>query len=280
MNLTQNVVEAYSKFIEFDNESQSIDKFKDVLAYGMNLICEHLNMKFEYEIDTFGAIEFKTLISQYEPVSFAIKMYDATIFENVQKCMTSTLTKKRRAKLITTESIKLLLSIYLEKYFEDVGNVAYSRNCLTIDAQGLFQFNANVYIFASNFSQNLLLENDTSRVLNVDFDKMKENFTTKKIETDYNYVRVVNVIKNLCEKSNLLQYSLLIETLVYNVPNEYLKGNLRAQVIKSLNFIKFANLSILNSLANPKEKLEKDYFTIPSIYNVYKELEILAKSLI
>lgn len=280
MNLNQNILESYSKFITFENEDQSINEFKGVLQYGMKLICEHLNMNFEYEIETFGAVQFNTLISQYEPISFAVKIYDATIFDNVQKCMGATVSKKKKASLVTTESIKLLLSIYLEKYFEDVGNVTFLRNCLNIDSQNLFQFNSNVYIFASNFSQNLSLDDSLSKVLSVDFDKMNENFAVKVNETNCNYIRVVNVIKNLCEKSNLLQNSLLVETLVYNVPNKYLKGDLREQVIKSLNFIKFSNLSKFDSLTNLNEKIEKDYFIMPSIYNVYKDLEILAKSLI
>lgn len=281
MKLTQNVLESYSKFIAFENEDQSINEFKGVLQYGMRIICEHLNMNFEYEIETFGAVQFNTLISQYEPISFAIKIYDATIFDNVQKCIGTTVSKKKKASLVTTESIKLLLSIYLEKYFEDVGNVTFSRNCLNIDSQNLFQFNSNVYIFASNFSQNLSLDDSLSKILSVDFDKMNANFTIKVNETDCNYIRVVNIIKNLCEKSNLLQNPLLIETLVYNVPKKYLKeGDLREQVIKSLIFIKFSNLSKFDSLTNSNEKMEKDYFILPSIYNVYKDLEILTKSLI
>lgn len=279
MNLSQSVIESYSKFIEFDNEQQSIEEFKALLDYGMKLICEHLNMSFEYSIETFGAVEFNTLISQYEPVTFAIKIYDATIFDNLQK-IKSINSKKKKTKFVTTESVKLLLSIYLEKYFENVGNVVFSRNCLSVDSQNLFQFNAKIYVFASSLSQNLTMNTDFSKVFSIDFEALNENYNKKTLETDYNYIKVVNIIKNICLKANVLQDTLLIETLVYNVPNNYFSGDLREQVIKSLNYIKFSNLSQFNSITNANMKFDKDYFVATSVYNVYKDFEILANSLI
>lgn len=279
MFLSNNLIDTYSKYVEFENENEKIEEFVNLLDYGMSLIREHLNMDFEYQIEPFGSIDFSTVISQYEPISFAIKINDAQIYENVVKCA-ETKGKNKKAKLITTESIKLLLSIFIEKYFEDIGNVSFLRTCLLINAQSLFGFNAKVYVFASMPTQNISLEINSSRTFNVNFEQLYENFSQKATETNYNYVKVVNIIKNLCEKSNLFQNPLLVETLIYNVPNSYLQGDdLRGQVVKSLNFVKLSNLSKFKSLVNPNITLDKDYFTLQSIYGIYKELESLSKLL-
>ncbi|MGN1227593.1 MAG: hypothetical protein ACI4TX_03025 [Christensenellales bacterium] len=277
MILNEKMLTGFSKFLEYENDDSGISELKDALNSGIKVIKEHLNLNFTYEINTFGAINLHTLVSQYEPITFYIKIYDIQIYENVIKCC-KIKSKNKRSKYVTTDSIKLLLSIYLEKYFGEINNVTINRNSVIIDSQSIYGFNARIYVFVSDFENNIMLDTNEQRLLKGNLDEFEMQFNEKANATNYNLIRVVNVVKNLCEKIGVLQYPFLIETLFYNVPNKYYVGDLREQVIKSINYIKFANISKFKSLMNSKENFEKDFLVVTSIYNVYKEYEQFIKS--
>ncbi|MBQ8749023.1 MAG: hypothetical protein IJZ29_00935 [Clostridia bacterium] len=278
MVLNDNILSSYSKFIDFEEENSSIDEFKSVLEYGIQIIMEHLNMNFNYEIGVFGAYNLNTLATQFEPISFYIKIFDIQIYDNIIK-NENVKSKNKKAKYITTDSIKMLLAIYLDKYFDENGSVNIARNSIIIDCYHNYGFNSRIYIFASNFENCIMLDTNNSKLLEVNIENFESLFLKKAQETNYEIVRVVNIVKNLCQKTNVLQEPFLIETLFYNVPNNYFTGSLREQFIKSLNYINFSNISNFNSLLNDKKTVSEDFFTCNSIYNIYKEYELLMKTL-
>jgi len=270
MEITDNQLNLYAKYIDFTDVNDKINEFKSVLEFGISIVKEHLKKDFEFKIGEFGSILLNTIATENEPISFYVNIYDNEIYENVLKVANS---KLKKTKLITTDSIKLLLALYLDKYFGDINNVKISRNCITINSIDILGFNASVYIFASNHTQNVMLDSFASKLITADLEYYYSCFTKKIENTNYNILEIINIFKNYANKYRILENSFIIETLLYNVPNEYFIGDLRNQLIIIINYLKFVNIYEFKSLFVKNELITKDMFISNSLIQVKNDFD-------
>ena len=219
MKLNDNLIEVYSKYCDIaDEQGENIAKFKEVLNDAFDAINEHLGFNFQFEIGEFGPVNYNSLINISDPISFYVKVYDSQIFDNTEKIANS---KIKKSKIITTESLKLLFALYMENYFVELNTVLIARNHVKINSLNFLGFNVNIYIFASRVNDSIMLDSNNSSLAKANLEYFDNNIYTKAEETNYNYLRIVNVIKNIANKINVLNEPFLIESLIYNVPNKF-----------------------------------------------------------
>ena len=277
MKLNDNLIEVYSKYCDIaDEQGENIAKFKEVLNDAFDAINEHLGFNFQFEIGEFGPVNYNSLININDPISFYVKVYDSQIFDNTEKIANS---KIKKSKIITTESLKLLFALYMENYFVELNTVLIARNHVKINSLNFLGFNVNIYIFASRVNDSIMLDSNNSSLAKANLEYFDNNIYTKAEETNYNYLRIVNVIKNIANKINVLNEPFLIESLIYNVPNKYFSGSLKEQLIKVINYLKFVNLAKFKSIFNEDLDLSKDLFVCSSLYSLIKKIDELIKNL-
>lgn len=269
---------------ELRNMARSLNfkyQYSDAEAFliDLNAIIDEILIAMKMNVESsscfFGAFSRGDLINEIEFINIAVILKSQEIYLQTQE-IEKYHSKKKRSKNSTLEEFKMLLVMMIQKYFNFKVNIKLTQNAIIIESFKYINMNFKIFVFTQSFKSDTLLAISSSdlRLLQFNLNQYAINFAKKDKETSGNYSKICNIFKCIAIDNGLPADVLLIETILYNLPNELFVGYINEQIFKILNEYKFIQKYDFDSIGN-NLKLSSDRFIIGD--NYLKTLQLFNK---
>lgn len=233
----ENILRTMSRGLNINAVSSIAEIFlSDVNDLTLQILNAMQKGNLNYEISFYGTFNRGDIVSEKEHIALAIIFKDEEIYEETNE-IGKYKTRKKRAKNSKLEEFKLLLIMMLQRYFNHKVNISLQNCTIYVDSYKFYNLNFKIYVFTQSYNNNELLTISSTDIKSCFFnlDKYTKNFDKKNELTDGNYSKICNIFKTLAMDLGITNDVLLIETYLYNIPNELFVGYLNEQIFKILN---------------------------------------------
>lgn len=148
------------------------------------------------------------------------------------------------------------LQIQLCKELYETTIVGISNNCITVDGKDDFGVLIKLYPIFMNEDKYKLYNIKTGKSLLIEFKNRFENFSKKNIDTNGEFVSQIKILNNVYFNIfGEMPNQILIESLLYNIPNEIYINSSFSATIAIINYLKNINIHNFNSICDTKTNL-------------------------
>lgn len=225
----------------------------------------------------FGSFDRGGVVSEQEYINIALIINDPEVSQKVIDIEKTAKTKKQRKKQGIIEQIKMLFILSLEQYFYHKATISMSNNCIVVNALGVIGLNFNLYVFTHKLNSEITTNFASGLPRTFSLKNYALNYQKKNEETNGSFEKVCNILNFLATEYNVCYDTLLIETIMYNLPNELFSGFLNEQLFNVLNYYKINQPKDIkamdtNSLINSSSIFYDYVYTHNKIFNQIFEL--------
>lgn len=272
----ENVLRSMSRGLNIYAISSVADIFlNDISDLTSQILSAMQKSNLNYEICFCGAVTRGDIVSEKEHIGIALILKDEGIYEETNQ-IGKYKTKSKRAKNSKLEEFKLLLIMMLQRYFNHKVNISLQNNAIYVDSYKFYNQNFKIYVFTQSYNKDELLTISSNDVKSCFFnlENYSRNFNKKNELTNGNYSKICNIFKTVAMDFGITNDTLLIETYLYNIPNELYVGYLNEQIFKILNEYMFIPKTSFRSIGTNINILQ-DKFLMHN--NLFKTEQIFAK---
>jgi hypothetical protein len=169
----------------------------------------------------------------------------------------------------------------LTKYFTEQTYFITKDNSLHIISKDDIGMNVNLY-FVFEYDNNVfkLFNTTTNKFTTISLGNRTSNISNKISETNNNYITALRIFNGVY--ANTMSESLnqiLIESILYNCPNELFVGETYNMFLKLLNYINMNIIQDFKSITDLNIELVKNSLANNHIRNFIKFIRILSKNI-
>ncbi len=169
-------------------------------------------------------------------------------------------------------NLKRQLVLYSARTLEEGGVIYTKDTSIKIVAREEIGVDINIYPAIKTEQGYKIYSENTNKFVEYSFEELKDNLTKKIEQVGTTYLDLVRVYKNLYFNinSSLLPSPYLIESLIYNCPDELFFGNNFYEVfIKILNYLHNANLQDFVLINDTNQKIFTSNLINESLANIF-----------
>ncbi len=181
----------------------------------------------------------------------------------------------------TFQKFKEELMYELAKRFTAKTTLYVSNYGLIVFCSEDLGMDINLYICFSNGEKFTLFNETTMNLIHVDFKDREKNIVAKISSTNDNFIKALRIFNGLYKNINSRSLNqILIESILYNCPNELFEDNVYDMFIKLINFINVSAMQTFKSITDNETLINKNnLITQNDIYEFVNFLKNLAKLL-
>ena len=276
---SDNTIKIMAKSIKNEKVYNEVENFIINLEQTLSDLSKYIKEdrgEMNFDIFTFGSYNREGLVGEHDLVNVCISIENERLFNEIDS-LNEIKSRKKRQKISATYYIAMLLLIHFETNFKKEIDVEITNNSLIIKSNKFFGIDFQIFIFTHSYTKQLYITttmNDCKPHL-FDIDNYETNFITKSSQTDNGFEQIVNIIKTICIDHNITNNFILIESLLYNVPNEYYIGDINTQMYNVLNYLKVLSRVNFVSIDGKNKPLYKNEFIMRD--GLTKSIQVLNK---
>lgn len=181
----------------------------------------------------------------------------------------------------TFQLFKYELMQELAKKFTNKTTIYISNYGISLLCSEDLGMNINLFIGFSNGDKFTLFDETKLKLIYVEFKNRERNLKQKKIETKGNFIVGLRIFNGLYKNIYLKSLNqILLESVLYNCPNELFDDRPYDMFIKLINFINASAMQTFKSITDEHKTINQDnLITQSSIYDFVSFLKYLAKLL-
>lgn len=179
------------------------------------------------------------------------------------------------------QTFKRELMQELAKRFTDRTMLYISNYGIVLLCNEDLGMNVNLFIGFSNGEKFTLFDEIKLKLIYVEFKDREKNLENKKVRTNNNFVVALRIFNGLYRNIYLKPLNqILLESVLYNCPDELFEDQPYDMFIKLLNFINASAMQTFNSITDEQKTINQDnLITQSAIYDFVTFLKYLAKFL-
>ena len=271
MKYLENNLKNYDSFYDFDDFTEQMDNIVNVIGSALLYIDNNLNYDLNSSVEYFpiGSIMNNTNVNPKDTIDILVKINNPYILELNEQYLKAK-SKKKKNEFLSTCAIQYIIADFLTKNFTQVTHVYNMTSHIFIDSLAEIGKNYNIFVTASQGRGSSVCSGiniNSNKNYQMDLNSYYDNLAIKDDETSGLYSSILRIVKNIAYDININIPSLVIEALLYNVPNKYFKGSLNDQVCKILNYIKLCDNSKLQNIDNSERLVDNNMLGI-SLYGI------------
>lgn len=282
MKYTDNNLLNYTSYYELENFKEQINQVLGIAHQTLTTISQNMHIDLVSKTDFlyFGSITTNNNIAPSDPIDLLIKINNPFLID-VNNEYLHTKSRKKRAKLLSTDTILQILSTSFYQALTPVSKVSLNGSSLLIDSLGELGKNYRIFVVASenNESGECYGINSVQKfIYKYNIETAISNFNQKNEDTNGNFSDVINMIKSISNDVNAHLNEFAIESLIYNVPNKFFEGEPNIQLLKVLNYIKLSNYDKFTSI-DENGDIKTNGFIDTSLLELKKFIEQISYAL-
>ncbi len=282
MKYTDNNLLNYTSYYELENFKEQINQVLGIAHQTLTTISQNMHIDLVSKTDFlyFGSIITNNNIAPSDPIDLLIKINNPFLID-VNNEYLHTKSRKKRAKLLSTDTILQILSTSFYQALTPVSKVSLNGSSLLIDSLGELGKNYRIFVVASenNESGECYGINSVQKfIYKYNIETAISNFNQKNEDTNGNFSDVINMIKSISNDVNAHLNEFAIESLIYNVPNKFFEGEPNIQLLKVLNYIKLSNYDKFTSI-DENGDIKTNGFIDTSLLELKKFIEQISYAL-
>ena len=252
-----------------ETQNSTLDLFVQIKSPILELSCINLNKNY-----------FKKFCNK---VSIAWSEYKQEKKSNKRKKKNKQKLLKQNEKVIqkqkfTVQNFKFMLMEELSKNLTNNTFISITPYGLTLVGEKELGMPVNLYITFINNNKCTMFNTNTLKLINIDFGNRYANIDKKNNETNNSFMTMTRIFNGLY--ANIMNEPLnqiLIESILYNCPNNLFVGSNYEIFLKIVNYINLSLSKYNISITDENKKIYQEQLTLNELINFNKFLKILKR---
>lgn len=288
LKLSKNIIDEFVKYPNQNSFNNSFAQISMAIENAMKTIMDRnprinkynlviANEAFSGSVISSSSLDL-FLILDAPQIELNFKEKDSNVFVKSTKVFFKTLRenlrffkkKKKSLKKIKKEEVKLLkienynilnffkdFQIQLSKQLYTTTVISISSNCIKIVGHDEFGIEINIYPVFRDAQNSIRIYNTRNKKESiVDFKNRYQNFDNKNFRTKNIYKLIVRIFNNIYYNTyKIVPNQIYIESLLYNVPDEYFSLNFYNSILLIVNFLKNCDMQNFVSICDQDKLL-------------------------